>query len=154
MSLAKDKPNSPKSSTYEDDVYAWACEQAQLLRLRRFDEVDLANVIEEIESVGRAERKGLKSSYRLVIVHLLKWQLQPQRRSRSWFNTIGRERDGIENDENDSASLAAQAVDIVTEVYSSARRQAARETGLPLSALPATCPYSLDFLRDHDAMPE
>jgi hypothetical protein len=154
MSLAKDKQGSQGPTAYEADVYAWSHEQAQLLRLRRFEEIDLANIVEEIESVGRAERKGLKSSYRLVIVHLLKWQFQPQKRSRSWRNTIGRERDVIEDDENDSPSLAAQAPRIVTEVYPSARRQVARETGLPLSALPATCPYSLDFLRDHDAMPE
>lgn len=153
MSLVRRTPPTDPSG-YEHDIYAWSRRQAELLRDGRFAEADWPNIIEEIESVGGSQRRALKSSYRLVITHLLKWQFQREKRSRSWKNTIGRERGTIQSDERDNPSLAADANAIIGEIYSIAARDAARETGLPLATFPPTCPYSLDFLRDHDAMPE
>ncbi|KAB0682614.1 DUF29 domain-containing protein [Aureimonas leprariae] len=153
MSLAKGKPYFSDPADYEDDVHAWAYEQAQLLRLARFSEVDLPNVIEEIESLGREQRHALKSSYRVLISHLLKWQHQPQRRSRSWLLTIGRERDKIEDREEDNRSLRREAQELVDGVYSKAVREAARETKLPRDAFPALCPYTVEQLRDQEFFP-
>lgn len=154
MSLAKDKPYYEKQTDYEDDVYAWAYEQAQLLRLGRFREVDLPNIIEEIESLGSEQRYALESSYRLLISHLLKWQFQNDRQSRSWKVTITRERNHIERREKRNPSLKADAKQIVNDIYRQAVREASDETGLPRDTFPAECPYSIDFLRDPDAMPE
>lgn len=152
--LQTHEPATPPASDYERDVFAWSVAQAALLRQGRFDEADLANIIEEIESVGRSERRSLKSSYRLVIMHLLKWQYQPERRGASWTITIGRERGNIAEDERDNPTLAAKAAELVAEVYATARRDAADETGLAPRTFPASCPYSIDFLRDRDAMPD
>ena len=147
------KPGMP-DNLYEHDGYAWSKREADLLRQRRFGEIDLANVIEEIESVGKSERHRLKSNYRLVIQHLLKWQYQPERRSRSWTDTIRTQRTNIESNEEDSPSLKADADEIVAAAYRLARKDAADEAGLPVETFPAACPYTLEQLRDRDFLPE
>ncbi len=150
--------NAPKieipDDLYDKDGYAWSKRQADLLRQRRFTEIDLANVIEEIESVGRSERRALKSTYRVLIQHLLKWQYQAERRSRSWADTIRTQRTNIESDEEDSPSLKRETDAILAAAYRLARRDAADETGLPLSTFPETCPYTADQLRNRDFLPE
>ena len=153
MSLAKEKPLFSAPTDYEDDFHAWLYEQAELLRLKRFGELDLANIVEELESMGSELRHALESSYRLLIFHLLKWQFQSDQRSRSWQLTIVRERNNIERRENKNPSLRAQAEDIVDSVYRTARREASVETGLPLETFPAACPYTLAQLRDEDFLP-
>ena len=154
MALAKEQPLYSAPTDYEDDFAAWAFEQAELLRQKRFTEVDLPNIVEELESVGKEQRHALELSYRLVISRLLKWQFQPQLRSRSWTQTIDRERANIERREEDNPSLAADAKRIVDRMYRYAVREAARDTDLPKSTFPAECPYSLEQLRDPDWMPE
>ncbi len=139
---------------YERDTYLWCFKQAELLRLRRFSEADLPNIVEELESMGRSLRASLRSSYRLLIAHLLKWQYQPERRSPSWQVTILRERAHIEGIEGDSGSLKAEAGSLVEQAYRKALKEAQAETGLPLSTFPPDCPYSLDQLRDDDWLPE
>ncbi|MBP0614640.1 DUF29 domain-containing protein [Jiella mangrovi] len=150
--------NAPRIEA-EDDLYArdgsaWSRREAELLRQGRFGEIDIANVIEEIESVGRSERQRLKSNYRLVIQHLLKWQYQPERRSRSWTDTIRMQRTNIESNEEDSPSLKGEAAEIVAAAYRLAKKDAADETDLPLSTFPETCPYSAEQLRARDFLPE
>jgi len=153
MGPAKEKPLYANPTDYEDDFEAWCFEQAELLRQRRFSEVDLPNVIEELESMGREQRRALESSYRLVISHLLKWQVQPQMPTRSWAITITRERANIAARERDNRSLAKGAAQIVEEVWRNALREAMIETDLPRKAFPHDCPYTPDQLRDHDWMP-
>jgi hypothetical protein len=139
---------------YETDYYLWCFVQADELRLRHFGKVDLPNVIEELESLGKSQRLSLKSSYRLLIAHLLKWQFQPQLRSSSWDITIAREREHISDIEEESGTLKAQAQGIVDSAYRGARREAHKETGLPLTTFPLGCPYTLDQLRDDEWMPK
>jgi hypothetical protein len=154
MALAKQKPLYDPPTDYEDDFYLWCFEQAELLRQKRFAEVDLPNVIEELESMGRSDRNALTSSYRLLIAHLLKHQFQPARRSRSWVITIVRERSNIELQEKRNPSLKADAGVIARDAYPGARKEASVETGLPKDAFPAECPYTLEQLRSEDWMPE
>lgn len=154
MSLAKEKPLFDRPVDYEDDFHDWSFQQAELLRQRRFSEADLPNIIEELESMGNEQLHALESSYRLLISHLLKWQFQPERRSRSWEITIVRERSNIEAREKRNRSLRANAERIVDDIYRKAVREAAVETGLARDAFPADCPYSLVELRDPDWMPD
>ncbi len=154
MASAKEKPLYANPSDYEDDFYAWAYEQAELLRLGRFREADLTNIIEELETLGRTERRSLVSAYRLVLMHLLKWQFQPTHRSNSWRNTVRRERKNIKILEQDNPSLAAVALTLVAEAYADAIDDASDETELPLTAFPTNCPYTLDQIRDPDFLPE
>jgi hypothetical protein len=153
MSLLKKRPPDEEATSYDTDVHAWAMRQSEMLRHKRLDEIDWGNVAEEIESLGKEQRHALRSSYRLLAMHLLKWEYQPRRRSRSWSDTIGRERSNIEEREADNPSLKARAADIVAEGYATARRDAVRETGLARETFPAECPYTVEQLRDHDFMP-
>lgn len=154
MAQAKEKPLYPAPADIEDDFYLWCLQQAETLRQKRFAEADLPNIIEELESMGRRERLALESSYRLLILHLLKWQFQPDRRSSSWEITIIRERDNIEAAERTHPSLRHEAQRFVEVVYPAAARAVSKETHLAREIFPAECPYSLDFLRDHDRMPD
>ncbi|MCE7026787.1 DUF29 domain-containing protein [Jiella avicenniae] len=150
--------NAPKvdaaDDLYDRDGYAWSKREADLLRQGRFAEIDIANVVEEIESVGRSELRAIVSSYRLIAMHLLKWQHQPERRTRSWRNTINRERGTLEIDEAKNLSLAARPLPLIDQAYRTARKDAADETGLPLSTFPETCPYTAEELRSRDFLPE
>ena len=93
------------SPPYDGDTYGWAVRQAELLRAGRFAEVDLPNVIEEIETVGRSERRSLSSNIERVLVHVIKWDFQPQRRGMSWWLTIMNHRDEALRDLNENPSL-------------------------------------------------
>ena len=154
MALAKEKPRFEGQTDYEDDFEQWCYEQAELLRQRRFAELDLPNVIEELEDMGKEQRRALSSSYRILIAHLLKWQFQPQLRSRSWEQTIDRERDNIIDREKMNPSLGKDAKRLVEEVYRRAIREAAKETDLSRNTFPFDCPYSIEQLRDPDWMPD
>jgi Domain of unknown function DUF29. len=154
MALAKDQPRFDAQTDYEDDFHLWLFEQAELLRQKRFSEVDLPNLIEELEDMGSEQRHALESSYRLLIAHLLKWQFQPQLRSASWEITITRERTHIARREKRNPSLKADARTIVDDVYREAVKEASIETHLPRSAFPADCPWTMAELRDDDFLPD
>lgn len=139
---------------YDDDFYRWAREQAELLQEKRFGELDVANLIDEIEDMAKATRRSLESSYRLVALHLLKWTYQPALRSRSWRTTIVRERGSIEIYEEENPSLAAEMPRRLERIYRRARKEAASETDLPITAFPADCPYTLAQLRDDEYLPD
>lgn len=154
MSLAKDSRQIAGPARYDEDFTAWAFEQAELLRRGQLADADLPRLAEEIESLGNEQIHALESFYTLLIFHLLKWQFQPDRRSRSWDLTIYNARDQIARREKRNPTLRAGAEEIVKDIYSQARGSAAKETGLSIDTFPGNCPYSLDFLRDQNAMPE
>ncbi len=129
-----------------DDYYAWAFEQASSLRAGRFDLIDLPNVIDEIEAVGRAEFHSFRSNIKIVLTHFLKWDFQPDKRSRSRENSIGEHRDRIDEDLRDSPSMMGKRDDAVETAYGLARRKASRETRMTLSSFPETCPYSWEHI--------
>lgn len=154
MTDVKERPSAALHTRYEDDFYLWTQEQAALLLQRRFDELDEPNLIDEIESMGSEKRRALQSSYRVLIIHLLKWGRQPARRSRSWTLTINRERENIEDVEEESPSLAKMAADLIPRAYQRARREASIETGIPEKAFPPDCPFTLAQLRDDEFLPD
>ncbi|MBP2292268.1 DUF29 domain-containing protein [Azospirillum rugosum] len=132
------------AAAYEDDFYGWTQEQAGLLRAGKLSEVDVENLAEEIESMGRSEADRLRSCLRLILLHLLKWQEQPERRSRSWRNTIQRERDNAALALEENPSLAPKLPVLFDKAYQLARREAARETDLPADRFPEGNPFTLD----------
>ena len=131
-----------------DDYHAWAFEQADYLRKGRFDLLDLPNVIDEIEAVGRSEFRSFKSNIEIVLVHLLKWDYQTAKRGLSWENSIGEHRDRIRDDLEDSASMERKRDEAVAAAYRLARRKASRETRLPVKTFPEACPYSWEQIMD------
>ena len=139
---------------YETDFYTWTHRQAALMRAGRLAEADLPNLIEEIESLGRAQHHALRSSYRLVLLHLLKMRCQPERRTASWTATTARERNNIEDGLADNPGLRPRRADAFAAAYAGAQREAAAETTLPPRTFPAVCPFSLAQVEDHDFWPE
>lgn len=146
MAKTLDAPRHP--DLHERDFYAWALEQAALLRAGRLAELDLENLAEEIEGLARAEARELRSRYATLLIHLLKWEFQPERRSTSWAGTIARERVEIEDLLDDNPSLKPRQSELFAKAYRSARAGAAAETELPSSRFPATCPYTREQAMD------
>jgi hypothetical protein len=139
---------------YEEDFYAWTVEQARLLRSGEFSSVDVANVAEEIESLGRSDKRLIESRLTVLLTHLLKWQMQSAMRSSSWSGTIREQRRRIEKLLQESPSLRPFVAETLAEAYSDAREDAAEETGLPETEFPAECPFTPDEVLSRGFLPE
>ncbi|MEY2831696.1 MAG: hypothetical protein RLZZ574_954 [Cyanobacteriota bacterium] len=139
---------------YLTDFNSWISQTAQLLREHRWHEIDLPNLIEEVEDLGKSERRGITSQLIRLLLHLLKWQYQPQRRSDSWLDSITDARTQIELAIEDSPSLRSYPLEQLEESYHRARRQAARQTNMEISVFPETCPYSLELVLTENWLPE
>ena len=129
---------------YETDFYQWTQQQAALLRQGQWSQVDAANLAEEIESMGKSDRRAIWSHLINILLHLLKWQYQPERRGNSWTESIDNGREQLDWLIKDSPSLRPKLPQFVDDIYPRARRKAAHETGLPLSTFPEQCPFTLD----------
>ena len=129
---------------YERDFFAWTQAQADALKRRSVGELDWDNVREEIESLGKQERNELRSHLIVLLVHLLKWRLQPERRGRSWALSVKEQRREIERLLRENPSLQPQADEVLSEAYDIAVVRAARETDLPESAFPDSAPFGLN----------
>ena len=132
------------ATPYETDFYQWTQQQAALIRQGQFSELDTAHLIDEIEDMGASNRRALGSHVENLLMHLLKWQYQPDRRSRSWKSSILKGRNGVDRLLEDSPSLAPQLPALVTAEYRRARKEAESETGLALATFPEQCPFTVD----------
>ena len=128
--------------TYEKDIVAWANEQARLLRMGRFDQLDIEHIADEIEDVGKSEQRELANRMALLLAHLLKWQFQPERQGASWQRTIKEQRNSIKRRLARSPGLQSVLMDDdwKSEIWADAVAQAASETGL--ANFPDECPWS------------
>jgi hypothetical protein len=137
---------------YQTDFYAWTQQQAKLLRNKEIDRIDWCNLAEEIEDMGRSEKRQLESRLEILIMHLLKWQFQPNFRSRSWQLTIKEQRLRLEKLLAENPSLKSSLADIKEKIYPLAVISAEKETGL--SSFPETCPYDLTEIFTPEFFPE
>jgi hypothetical protein len=138
---------------YEDDLLAWTQEQAALLRERTVDGLDWENLAEEIESMGRRDRRELKSRLTVILLHLLKWRAQPDQRSISWRKTLRTQRREIRDLLQQSPSLRRQVPDLIGKAYGDAVKDAIDETGLRTEIFPNACAYGEDEVLDEDYLP-
>jgi len=138
------KLREPALPDYEADGVGWAEAQAAALLARRVDLLDWENLAEEIADVGKRERDTLESALRLVAMHLLKWDHQSERRSRSWWTTIANQRDGARKRLRENPSLRPRLAGIIEDAYRVARRDAANEMDIAIKSIPIECPYSFD----------
>ena len=145
-----------KATRYDQDFYAWTQEQAALLREGAVEELDLTNLAEEIESVGKSDRRALGSHLRNLVLHLLKWHYQTSGRQtgQSWRVSIRNARAEILVLLEDSPSLQPEVARLLIRWYPLARQDAADETRLPLATFPATCPWSPTQVLDADFWPD
>ncbi len=142
------------SRLYEHDFYAWANEQAALLRAGRLSEADIEHVAEEIESMGKAEKRELVSRLAVLLTHLLKWQFQPGLRGNSWRNTIREQRIRLASHMRDNPSLKAALDEVIVDSYQIARLRSQSETGLDEATFPLDCPWSFEQMMAEDFWPE
>jgi hypothetical protein len=145
---------SPSTPLYERDFALWLQETAELLKQQRLAEVDWHNLIEEIESMGRSEKQALQSNLQVVLMHLLQYQYQPQKRSNSWRFTLIEHRDRLNVALEDSPSLKPYLEEIFEQCYAKARKKAAVETGLNIDIFPVQSPFTIDQTLDLDYLPE
>jgi hypothetical protein len=134
--------SEPVHAGYEHDFYTWSVEQARLVRSGHWDAVDRDNVAEEIESLGREQFAKLESALRVLLTHMLKWDHQLERRTRSWVLSIKAQRIAVRRVMETNPGLAPRVPEAVRFGYEAARVEAARETGLEEDVFPERCPYS------------
>ena len=142
------------SETYQTDFYAWAMEQAALLRAGQLSSADVANIAEEIESMGRTEKRELVNRLAILLLHLLKWRFQPGFRSPSWNSTIREQRIRLRSHLKDNPSLKAKVDEALAEAYELAVIGAARETGLPEGDFPKSSPFRYEQAIDDQFWPD
>ena len=138
---------------YDRDFYAWTLAQVGALRAKVRQALDRGHLAEEIEALGKSDRRALQSHLRLLLLHLLKVTHQRQRRL-SWLRSLRNSREAIELVLGDSPGLRRELPDIIAWAYPKARRAAAEETRLPLATFPEQCPWNLDQLQDDDFLPQ
>ena len=138
---------------YEQDFYEWTVRNAERLRSGRAGEADLAHIAEEIEDLGRRERRELFQCLSILIAHLLKRQVQPDRRSRSWELTTRVQRKDLTKLVSENPSLQPYLQESLPEAYERALVEAMTETGRPESEFPSTCPFTLDVILEPDFLP-
>ena len=139
---------------YDRDYLEWINLTLNQLRNQDYTSVDWQNLIEEIEDMGKGERRSLESNLVIVLLHLLKWQFQPQYRTGSWEGSIIEHRRRIRKALGDSPSLKSYLETVLIECYESAVKQAKAETQLPLETFPAICPYNVAEVLDDDFLPQ
>lgn len=153
---AWDEPTGGKLSEpdlYDRDFYTWTQMQAAALAAGHLGELDLMNLAEEIESLGKRDRRGLRSAMEIILTHLLKWRYQPAYSTRSWEDSIAEHRRRARLTAEDSSSLRHQLPQLLPLAYGPARREAARQTHLPLATFPEACPWTLEQVLDDDFYP-
>ncbi len=146
-------PHLTNSSTlYERDYYLWLQQTTLLLRNGQLSDLELPNLIEELEDMGKKERRSVYSNLKILLLHLLKYKYQPQKRSHSWKFTIEEHRQRIREAFEDSPSLENYCEEIFAagKCYHDAKRLAVNETGLPSDLFPSHCPFSLEEVLAED----
>jgi hypothetical protein len=143
-----------RQSLYEADYLKWIETTIEKLRVRDYSNIDWENLIEEIDDMGRSERKSLKSNLIVVLTHLLKWQYQPDFRSGSWKGSIVEHRRRIRDALKDSPSLKPYLQEVFAECYLDAVELASAETELPVETFPQECPYTPAEVLDSSFLPE
>ncbi len=139
-----------KVAHYEQDFLKWTQQQADYLQKGCWEELDVKNLIEELEALGRSEQKELSSYFQVLVMHLLKCEYQPEKRTSSWNNTLANCRDKIQDCLEDTPSLQRflQDPEWIDKYYRRSRRDAAKETQKPLETFPIKCPYAIAQILD------
>jgi hypothetical protein len=154
MAFAKD-PSAQFSRVplYESDFYAWTQEQVSLLRQSAWERLDILNLIEEVDSLGRQERQELRNRLGVLLGHLLKWQFQPEARSKSWRATLREQRRRVIDLLAESPSLKPYLIEAITKAYEDGLDLVVQETPLDYAALPEKCPYENNNILDLSFFP-
>ena len=150
---AQTSATAPRVCLYDQDLSAWAAHNAQLLRQGQFNDLDIEHLIEELDDMGKSEFRAFESHIQNLIMHLLKWQMQPLMRSGSWRGTIDNARHATLKLLRDNPSFKARLQQTIAEEYPYARKSASYETGLALNTFTSSCFYTNEQLLDEEWFP-
>lgn len=139
---------------YEEDFYGWTMVNVSLLKQGKFKEIDVEHIIEEMEDMGKREKRELINRLCILITHLLKWHFQPQRKGRSWHGSIMSQRIDLKKHMRDNPSLKSFISEALSEAYEKSRYDFEAETGEDIKILPSTCPYTFEECLDDEFFPE
>jgi hypothetical protein len=139
--------------THDQDFHAWAKRNAELIRRGKLSEIDAEHIAEELENMGKSQKRELVNRLAVLLAHLLKWQYQPDRRSNSWVSTVVTQRREIMLLLDESPSLRHDMDSSIEKAYRFARDQAAREMGVGKKISLESCPYSFDQIVNEDFWP-
>ena len=154
MSASTPKAVPPHTRPYEQDYYGWLQDQLKALRDRRSRDLDWENLAEEVDDLGKGEKRRLGSNLELLLAHLLKWRQQPAHRSRSWTNSINEHRRRCGKILLENPSLKAALPELLLDAYEGARVSASEQTGLDLDLFPGKCPWSFEDSVDPEFWPD
>jgi Domain of unknown function DUF29 len=144
--VAKERSSAKKRPRYEDDLYSWVQEQVALLRAGRLAEIDAANVAEELSDVGAEQYDKLQSALEVLLMHMLKWDHQPARRTRSWSLTIEEQRLRVAKQLRKNPGLKSRLPEAIDDGFRLGRVRAAREMKVELESMPVSCPYEWEAI--------
>ncbi len=150
-------PSSAVSTLYETDFSLWIQHTVEALKQQDFDRVDWDNLIEEVESMGRREKRELKSRLLVILEHLLKlmfWKSEKPQNAKGWRNTVIEQCNQVDLILEDSPSLKPWLVESFVESYAKARQQTLQKYGLPGDLFPTQPPFSLEDVLNADWLPE
>ncbi|HAC65423.1 MAG TPA: DUF29 domain-containing protein [Cyanothece sp. UBA12306] len=139
---------------YKSDFNLWLEENIKCLKQKKLDQLDIDNLIEEMEAMGRSEKKAFRSNLEQLLMHLLKWKYQPNKRSGSWERSILEHRNGILEDLEDSPSLKPYFDQVFDKCYQNSRKYAKAETLLNLDIFPDVCPFTRTQILTPDYLPK
>ncbi len=143
----------PSTNLYEQDYYLWLTNTAKILKSKDLSALDLPNLIEEIQDMGRSEKNALESNLCIIIMHLLKYKYQSEKRTNSWRYTIREHRRRVRKALRNSPSLKPYLNQIFPECYEDARKLAADETGLPLNTFDHKAMFTPEQTLDPEYLP-
>ncbi|MFB2933948.1 DUF29 domain-containing protein [Aerosakkonemataceae cyanobacterium BLCC-F154] len=147
-------PITKPEELYQTDFYAWTAVQAKFLREGAWDCLDIPNLVEEIESLGRQERQELRNRLGVLLGHLLKWEFQSSHRSKSWLATIREQRYRILQLLAESPSLKPYLPEAIAQAYQYGLALAVRETSLNYEDFPEECPYNIEQILNLEFLPQ
>lgn len=141
-------------TAYNQDFYRWTQEQSAILKSGKFSELDIEYLSEEIENMGKSEKRELVHRLSVLLAHLLKWQFQPTYRGTSWKLAVTEQREQVIDVLDDNPSLRATLPETLVKSYRYAVLQAAKETGIGQESFPSVCPYSIEQMLQDNYLPE
>lgn len=145
---------STQENLYRKDFHAWCFNQANLIREKKFDELDIENLIEEVEDVGKSLESELENRLAILISHLLKWKFQPERRSKSWEFTIREQRKRVMRLLIKNPSLKSKEDEAFEYSYSDAVIRAEKETKLDIDIFSDQMPFNQEDVLKEGWLPE
>ncbi|APB32732.1 hypothetical protein GlitD10_0421 [Gloeomargarita lithophora Alchichica-D10] len=146
--------NTPITTLYEQDFCLWLEETVASLKSGHLEKLDVENLIEEIETIGRSEKQALRSNLEVILMHLLKYKYQSEKRSNSWRYTLLEHRRRLEDSFQFSPSLRRYFLETFAYCYQGARKLASVETGMSITLFPLECPFTAEQVLDEDFLPE